>query len=75
MLYTSGMTLAGALAATVPALSAPVAGTDEVFLLSDRLPSAALFVSLAPPCFDVTAPIDQALRAAYRQSSQLVTLL
>jgi hypothetical protein len=75
MHYTTGMTLAGALAASIPAVTAPAPGLETIRLLSDSLPSAVLFVSVTAPCFEISTPIDRALRSAHRASTQLIELL
>lgn len=75
MHYTTGMTLAGALATSFPGAAAPAPGVAEVRLLSDSLPSAVLFVSVSSPCFEISTPIDRALRSAHRASAQLIGLL
>ena len=75
MHYTTGMSLAGALATSIPAVVAPAPGFADLRLLSDSLPSAVLFVSVSSPSFEVTLPIDRALRAAHRSSTRLIELL
>jgi hypothetical protein len=70
------MTLAGALAAGVSGSGighgqAVVSAT----LLSDRLPMAALYVSISAPEYAVTKPIDEALRDALVRSTTLVSML
>jgi hypothetical protein len=76
MMVSSGMTLAGALAAGV---SGSGVGTAHpvltATLLSDRLPAAALYVSISAPDYTVTQPIDRALRNALLRSTTLVSLL
>jgi hypothetical protein len=75
MFYSSGMTFAGALAGTIPAIMAPVGGAAEARLLSDSLPSSALYVTVSAPYYEVTAPIDGALNSALRDSTQFLGLI
>lgn len=71
MLYSSGMTLAGALASSIPGIMAPADGR----LLSDFLPSGALYVRVSAPCFGISPAVDAALHAALRESTQTVHLI
>jgi|GEM_PF-6129986 len=70
MWFSSGMTLAGALASGCAAQSYP--NPSSPTLLSDCLPSAPMF---ARRPVDVSPEIDEALRKALFASSTLVTLL
>lgn len=72
MLMTTGMTYAGALAASVATVGANPDGTVTV-LLSDRLPS--LYVRFTAPSQDVSQPVDRAIRAAHRRSVTVVKLI
>lgn len=67
MLYTSGMTFAGAFAASLP--------SGELTLLSDRLPSAVLYVSVPGVSLELTKNIDRAFRSAQRDSTQFLGLI
>lgn len=76
MMVSSGMTLAGALAAGISGSGvAPGQPMLSATLLSDRLPMAALYVSISAPDYAVTKPIDAALRDALLKSTTLVRML
>lgn len=69
MPITSGMTIAGLMAAGLSGHGA------QAQLLSDRLPSGSLYVSISRPSRAIAAKTDATLMSAMRRSSTLIELL
>lgn len=78
MIAASGMTFAGLVASGFS--PNPIANTNDQLIAiqalpSDSLPASMLFITIETPPYEVTAEIDQALRAAHIKSSRVVEIL
>lgn len=74
MLMSTGMTYAGAFAASIAAFSSNP-DRAATALLSDSLPSAMLYVRLSASVATVSHDLDRAMRNAHLRSVTIVDLI